>query len=99
MSRGEVEQGLYCVRYEFERINVSSILWHVDPLLGGDGEIGDCTAAVARHRPASNNKGKMFSTRSVPGCYKRDKLLVVTFYKCSINTITNPSSVYSHPYT
>jgi hypothetical protein len=24
------------------------ILWHVDPLLGGDREMGDCTATYAR---------------------------------------------------
>jgi hypothetical protein len=38
-------------------------LWHVDPLLGGDNEIGDCTAIVAMKRPASNRE-MVFSARS-----------------------------------
>jgi hypothetical protein len=66
------------------------ILWHVDPLLGGDREIGDCAAAVARQSPANNrgmvisapfakqqlnkNRGTVFSVWSVPRCYKREKL-------------------------
>jgi hypothetical protein len=33
------------------------------PLLGGDREIGDCTAAVDRKRPA-NHRRMMFSARS-----------------------------------
>jgi hypothetical protein len=33
-------------------------------LLGGDREISDCTAAVARQRPANKNRGMMFSVRS-----------------------------------
>jgi hypothetical protein len=37
-------------------------LWHADPLLGGEREICDCTAAVARQQPA--NRGMMFSARS-----------------------------------
>jgi hypothetical protein len=66
------------------------LLWHVDTLLGGDREICDYTAAVARKRPANhremifsvrsarqqlnyNNEEKVFSTRSVPRCYKLDK--------------------------
>jgi hypothetical protein len=64
------------------------ILWHVDPLLGSDREIGDCAAAVARQWPANNrgmvfsarpatqqlnsNRRKVFSVRSVPRCYKQD---------------------------
>jgi hypothetical protein len=36
-------------------------MWNVDPLLGGDGEIGDCTAAVARQQPANNNRELVFS--------------------------------------
>jgi hypothetical protein len=65
------------------------ILWHADPSLGHDLEIGDCTSAVARHRLANNrvivfsarfakqqfnsNRGTVFSTRLVPRCYKQDK--------------------------
>jgi hypothetical protein len=30
---------------------------HLDPLLWGDCEIGDCTAAVVRQRPANNRNG------------------------------------------
>jgi hypothetical protein len=30
-------------------------MWHVDPLLGGDREIGDYTAAIARQWPVNNN--------------------------------------------
>jgi hypothetical protein len=39
------------------------ILWHVDPLLDGDREIGDRTAAVSRQR-AADNRGMVFSTQS-----------------------------------
>jgi hypothetical protein len=42
------------------------ILWHVDPLLGSDREIGDRTAAVAIQRLASNNRGMAFIARSTP---------------------------------
>jgi hypothetical protein len=61
---------------------------HVDPLLGGDREIGDCTAAVAWQRPTNNRKmvfstrsakqllnsntGTIFSTRSVPRGYTQN---------------------------
>jgi hypothetical protein len=38
-----------------------NILWHVDPLLGSDREIGHYTAAVARQRPVNNNRGMVFS--------------------------------------
>jgi hypothetical protein len=38
--------------------------WHVDLLLGGNHEIGDCTVAVARQRPANSNRGMVFSTWS-----------------------------------
>jgi hypothetical protein len=47
-------------------------LWHADPLVGGDREIGDCTAAVARQWSA-NNRGMLFSVRSVPRCYKQGR--------------------------
>jgi hypothetical protein len=40
------------------------------PLLGGNREIGDSTVAVDRQRPA-NHRRIIFSTRSVPRCYKR----------------------------
>jgi hypothetical protein len=49
--------------------SVYTILQHVGPLLGGDCE---CTAAVARWRPA-NNKGMVFSARSMPICNKLRK--------------------------
>jgi hypothetical protein len=64
------------------------ILCCVDPLVGGDREIDDCTANVARHQPVNNrgivfsarfakqqlnnNRGTMFSMQSVPRCYKQD---------------------------
>jgi hypothetical protein len=51
---------------------ITLILWHVDPLLGGDREVGDCTAAVARQRPANSNKGTVFSVRPVQRCCKQD---------------------------
>jgi hypothetical protein len=43
-------------------------LWHVDPLLGGDREIGGYTAAVAEQRPADNNEGTVFSAWSAKQC-------------------------------
>jgi hypothetical protein len=33
----------------------SSILWHIDPLLGNDSETNNETTAFARLRPAHNN--------------------------------------------
>jgi hypothetical protein len=55
-----------------EPLDYRKILWHVDPLLVGDSEISHCTAAVARQRSTSNNKGKVFYVRSVSRCYKQD---------------------------
>jgi hypothetical protein len=52
------------------------ILCHVDPLLGGGHEIGNCTAAATRQRPISNNRGMVFSERSVPRCYNQNKYRV-----------------------
>jgi hypothetical protein len=40
------------------------VLWHVDPLLGNDREIGNCTAAVARQWSVNNNRRTVFSARS-----------------------------------
>jgi hypothetical protein len=64
------------------------VLWHVDPLLGDNREIGDRTAGVAKQRPADNrgmvlsarsakqrlnsNRGTVFRVRSVLRCYKQD---------------------------
>jgi hypothetical protein len=42
---------------------VTMLKAHADPLLGGDGDIGECTAVVARQRPA-NNRVIMFSALS-----------------------------------
>jgi hypothetical protein len=39
------------------------ILWHVEPLLGGDCEIANCTVATARQQP-TNNRGMVFSAWS-----------------------------------
>lgn len=46
-----------------EPLNYRKVLCHVDMFLGGDSEISDCTAAVARHRP---------TMRSVPSCCKQN---------------------------
>jgi hypothetical protein len=49
------------------------ILWYVDSLLGGDREINYSAAVVARQRSARqhlNNRGTVFSVRSVLRCYK-----------------------------
>jgi hypothetical protein len=51
-----------------------NVLWHVDPFLARDHEISNDTAAVARQRPLNSNRGNVFSVRSVPRCYKQDKL-------------------------
>jgi hypothetical protein len=47
-----------------------------EQLLGGNCEIGDCTAAVARQWPTNNNRGMVFSVRSMGRCYKQDELVV-----------------------
>jgi hypothetical protein len=48
---------------EYFRIYII-ILLHVDPLLGYHREIGDCTAAVARQRPARVNRRMMLKVGS-----------------------------------
>jgi hypothetical protein len=48
------------------------ILWHVDPLLGNDNEINNYTIAVNKQQPVNSNRGKLFSVRSVPRCYKQE---------------------------
>jgi hypothetical protein len=40
------------------------IIWHIDPLLGGDREIGQYTAAVAMQRPENDNRRLVFSALS-----------------------------------
>jgi hypothetical protein len=42
------------------------ILWHLEPLTGSDRETGDRTAAVARQLLANNNRGMVFTARSLP---------------------------------
>jgi hypothetical protein len=54
----------YNRRFTGIRTRIKMILWHIDPLLGGNREIGDFTAAVARQRPANNNRVIVFSVRS-----------------------------------
>jgi hypothetical protein len=51
------------------------ILWHVDPLLGNDRVIGNYTTAITRRRPVNSKTGTVFSVRSLPRCYKQDKLM------------------------
>jgi hypothetical protein len=50
------------------------ILRHVDLMLGSNRQINNYTAAVTRQRPLNNNRGKVFSVRSLLKCYKQDKL-------------------------
>jgi hypothetical protein len=42
-----------------------NILWHLEPLLGNDPELGNCKTAVARQRPLKNSRGMVFSARPV----------------------------------
>jgi hypothetical protein len=58
--------------YPEKHTNLINLFWCVDPLLRGDRKIGDCMATVARQRPA-DNRSVVFSVRSVPRSYKRDK--------------------------
>jgi hypothetical protein len=61
-----------------KKINpVITILLHVLPLLGNGHEVNNCTMAVTRQRTLNNNRGTVFSVRSVSSCYKQDKLGVV----------------------
>jgi hypothetical protein len=46
------------------------ILWRVDPLLGNDRELSNYTGAL------NNNKGTVFSARSIPRCYKQELQLL-----------------------
>jgi hypothetical protein len=50
------------------------IMCHVDPFLGNDREISNYTMAFTRQRSVNSKRGKVFSVRSVPICYKQDKL-------------------------
>jgi hypothetical protein len=50
------------------------ILWQVDHLLGNDREIGNYTTTFTRQRPVKRNRKTMFFVRSVPRCYKQEKL-------------------------
>jgi hypothetical protein len=43
------------------------VLLYVDSLLGGDW-----TVTIARQWPAKNNRGMVFSIRSMPKCFKQD---------------------------
>jgi hypothetical protein len=61
---------------EFRAVAVfinGNILWHVDPLLGNDREIGNNTTAVTRQRPVNGNGGTAFSVLSEPR-YKQGQL-------------------------
>jgi hypothetical protein len=64
-----------------------SVMWYVDPLLGNDREISSYTTTMLSNgsankhvstaeREYSNNGKRCFSARSVPRCYKQDKLEV-----------------------
>jgi hypothetical protein len=77
--------------FQFLLINNDMIyVWHIDPLLGSDREIGDRTVAVARRRSRTttggwyllrgprrwhNNRRMMFTVRSVPRSYKEGELV------------------------
>jgi hypothetical protein len=37
-----------------------NIMWHVDPLLGKDGEMTKYTTAVTRQRPVKRNRERCF---------------------------------------
>jgi hypothetical protein len=54
-----------------------NVLWHEAPLLGSDREISNYTTTVRRQRSINSNRGKVFSVRFVPRCYKQDKSGVV----------------------
>jgi hypothetical protein len=65
------------------------ILWHVDQLLGNGQEISNYTTSVTRQRLVKSNKGKVFSLRSVPRSYRKDKLEVairelLRFSRCEL---------------
>jgi hypothetical protein len=62
---------LYCKKQEE---NSLYFLRHVDLLLGNDREINNYTLAVTRQPPVNSNRETVFSVRSVPRCYKQDKL-------------------------
>jgi hypothetical protein len=51
-------------------------MWHVVLLLGNDREISNYTTTITRQRPVNSNRGTVFSVRSVPRCYKKNKLEV-----------------------
>jgi hypothetical protein len=61
---------------DLKRQSLLKIIWHVDPLLGNDSEISNHTTAVTRQRSVNSNRGKVFSVRSAPICYKQGQLAV-----------------------
>jgi hypothetical protein len=68
------------------------IMWHVEKLLDNDREIGNYTTAVAKQRLRKQtyfhgmhcNRRTVFSTRSVPICYKEDKWWVSEWVRESV---------------
>jgi hypothetical protein len=73
-ARFRISRCIACTKSYSWRAKEFNILWHVDPLLGNDREISNYTTAVTRQRPVNSNRGMMFSVRSLPKCYKQDKL-------------------------
>jgi hypothetical protein len=59
-------------------------MWRVDQLLGNDRDISIYTTAATRQRPSNSNRGTAFSVRSVPICYKQDKLGLNGFICCEL---------------
>jgi hypothetical protein len=71
------------------------ILWHVDPLPGGDCGIGDYTSVLARQRHTNYNKGMVFSARSVKKQLKSNKGMVFSARSAKKQLKSNRGTMFS----
>jgi hypothetical protein len=65
---------------------IEGAVWLMDPLLGGDRPISDCTAVVVRQRPANNNRGIVFSAQSTKQHLNRNREMVFSVWDISCIT-------------
>jgi hypothetical protein len=59
-----------------ENVRVPFELCYSVLLLDNDSEISNYKTAVTRQQPVNSNRGRVFSVRSVPNCYKEDQSVI-----------------------
>jgi hypothetical protein len=60
------------ITFHILKLLQKNILWHVDLLLGNNGETNDWTTAIIKQRLVNSNRGTLFSVQSMPRYYKQD---------------------------